>query len=507
MWAAERGTTRGRPTCWRDFILLRQQPLEPVTPECSTEPVPELRRARFDDLCGRLRGGDRDAVNAAHALWRFGAPAVEPLVAAVETGPETARCAAAESLGRIGDPRAAVVLEQALQPCSEPRQVHFRKIATLALLSVGALSWVTGFACGIAEAHLAARITFALGAVLLTVAGFVQPRPGRIGRATLGALARLAARHASVPVATRLQAAAESKRKAFWQRESLRDLVATAVREIRSATSGAPDPEIAWRRDFDAVRERLHSSDPNLRVCAVYALAGFGEEAVEPLQAALEHADSHVCVAAVEVIRDRADRDWVPELLLALRDEEPSVHLAAAEALGKVGDERAVAPLTDALRYTFPRRSARTQRAAGILLLVIIAVQVAWVWIGGIRITSLFPMLPCINILISFISERRTAGAMVRVVAESLACVAEDCPTPSLRSALSDLRIVAADPIQQRAPTRRACREAAARIQELTERIEALPVPVDREQEAPRVLPVPVEGAVPIVAALPRVAD
>jgi HEAT repeat protein len=87
----------------------------------------------IEPLVGAL--GDRDDVRqaAVEALERIGAPAVEPLIGALENGFSPAREAAAQVLGKIGDTRAAQPLVGALKDRNHP----VRKAAAEALGKMG----------------------------------------------------------------------------------------------------------------------------------------------------------------------------------------------------------------------------------------------------------------------------------------------------------------------------------------------------------------------------------
>jgi len=89
--------------------------------------------------------------------------------------------------------------------------------------------------------------------------------------------------------------------------------------------------------------------DEELRVEAAGALVNIGEQAVEPLIAALNDEHSSVRFLAAGALGDIGDERAVEPLIAALNDEHPYVRKYAAEALGKIGDERAIEPLTAAL--------------------------------------------------------------------------------------------------------------------------------------------------------------
>lgn len=52
-------------------------------------------------------------------------------------------------------------------------------------------------------------------------------------------------------------------------------------------------------------------------------------------------------------------------LAIALKDRDPEIRIAAAQALGEHGDEGSIPPLLEALRGSFLGRSSRLQRVLG----------------------------------------------------------------------------------------------------------------------------------------------
>lgn len=125
------------------------------------------------------------------------------------------------------------------------------------------------------------------------------------------------------------------------------------------------------------IKALAYPKDARVRLSAAEALGRTGDErAVEPLIAALKDDDHVVCTAAVQALA-RLHIDWssspaaraaVPTLIDALEDSYSlasrrhdgydderkasarDVRRAAAEALGRIGDARAVAPLITALK-------------------------------------------------------------------------------------------------------------------------------------------------------------
>jgi HEAT repeat protein len=87
-------------------------------------------------------------------------------------------------------------------------------------------------------------------------------------------------------------------------------------------------------------------------VAAIEALGRIGDvRAVEPLVALLSKSDRDAGRAAAEALGKIGDRAAVPSLLLALEGNDDQMSCAAAEALGKIGDSEAVPGLIARLRW------------------------------------------------------------------------------------------------------------------------------------------------------------
>lgn len=220
-----------------------------------------------------------------------------------------------------------------------------------------------------------------------------------------------------------------------------------------------------------------------------------------PGEAALTLADSRAPIArrlqAIQELRASGEAGVEP-LCLALADPNGVLRLQAIEALGEVGDERAVAPLIEALRGLFPGRSARRFRLAARLLLVtgvlavLGAVAVALASGDGLGVLLLALLGGSWSLL-----GRSSGPSLPRLCAEiarALNRIAERHPTPALRSALPSLREIEADTLQQDAAARSAAGTAVRRIDELTAQLEALPIPAGAQSEDARALPLASSG-------------
>ena len=157
--------------------------------------------------------------------------------------------------------------------------------------------------------------------------------------------------------------------------KDLRKNVAWALSRLRDDRVVEPlkgllrDPEIQVRqaavealaalgrpRALDAVRsEALSSPEASMREAAVRALRPSpGPETDATLVRALKDPDVSVRRAAGWVLKDIARPESVPALIDALTDEDSEVRRRVAEALGKLGDRRAVDPLRRVLLHTLP---------------------------------------------------------------------------------------------------------------------------------------------------------
>ena len=241
-----------------------------------------------------------------------------------------------------------------------------------------------------------------------------------------------------------------------------------------------------------------HDEDARARACGCQELAEWlgRRSQVERLHAATALRDYGPCA--------------LEPLFQALKDPDARVRVAAAESLGYIGDERAVQPLAEALRAGFVGRSARRQLMIGLLVLAGgVLLPVAFVWgtialkfgAGGIGV--LIGHLA--RRLLQYYKQRRAQSRVSQKIAEALARIAERSPTPELRTVLPDLNDMAADLVQQERGARTASRQAAARIESLTERLKSLPMPAAGPGPATDALPVPASAPVRNADTLPRV--
>lgn len=101
-------------------------------------------------------------------------------------------------------------------------------------------------------------------------------------------------------------------------------------------------------RNLDSLIYALRGGDPDMhRSDAAQALGKLGDaRAVQPLITALQRDKNSVVRGfAAEALGKIGDKLAVEPLIFALRDESGSVPIFAAQALGRIGDTRAVEPL------------------------------------------------------------------------------------------------------------------------------------------------------------------
>lgn len=124
---------------------------------------------------------------------------------------------------------------------------------------------------------------------------------------------------------------------------------------------GPPDVEkLRGKRDVGGLIKALaYTKDSAVRRRAAQALGGIGDtRAVEPLIAGLRDSDQEVRRAAADALGRTPDARAVEPLLAALKDKDGQVQLAAAHALGSTRDVRAVDTLIAALQDRWLGRAA-----------------------------------------------------------------------------------------------------------------------------------------------------
>jgi HEAT repeat protein len=134
------------------------------------------------------------------------------------------------------------------------------------------------------------------------------------------------------------------------------------------ALFGPPDvTKLSAKRDIKGlIRALNYQKDGGVRRAATEALGRMGADAVEPLVASLEDgAQAGVHASAAQALGEIGDARAVEPLIAALKEENAKV--AAADALGQIGDPRAVEPLIAALKDLSGSTRGNIAQALGLI--------------------------------------------------------------------------------------------------------------------------------------------
>jgi hypothetical protein len=220
----------------------------------------------------------------------------------------------------------------------------------------------------------------------------------------------------------------------------------------------------------------------------------------DPLAVQLRSADRRERAEAAARLQERG-----PEaqglLCAALRDGDLEVELAAIHSLGAIGDEAAIEPLLAAWRSCFTEKSARRHLVFITLGLAAAAMQLAgWIWsITALRVVGLLiGLLPLFGLgggsLMFQRAERRKRDRYCQAITEAVERIALRQPSPRVRQLLPELRAQAVNVLEVDRSLRAASTEAADRLDQLTARVNAMPVPSEAPPPDPRTLPRPVNS-------------
>ena len=339
---------------------------------------------------------DEISSEAIDALSQIGAPAVEPLIVGLKNSKAKVRGRAAEALGRIGDARAVDPLIACLKnPAIEQNPADGQE------MSSGEESDDQKKARAEEDSLVRQKASEALG--------------------KLGPPA----------VAPLIACLAE-------QDPSVRSLAATALGQLHDSRAIAPLIACMVELSGKDPTDEENSAGVNVHDSVRAALAGLGEPAIKPLMACLKDKNAHVQEDAADVLNKLhylpSDTEgkaaffvllqsWdqlvglgapaVAPLLDCLKDEDASRRQGAADALGQLGDKRAVDPLIACLQDDNADVKKNAARALGNL--------------GDKRAVE-----PLINNFKNEITETKL------VVAEALGLLGNSEAVPPLVAALKD---------------------------------------------------------------------
>lgn len=281
----------------------------------------------------RLLGHPSARRGVVEALVRYGPRVVELLIEQLEAEDLETRKAAVIALGRIGDRRATQALVRALQ-CDEE----------LTVVAAGAL------------AKLGDRSAFE------ALLGFIGHENAAVRQAVISALNSLG--HPEMPARlrpllshsdVRVRESAVKIAGYFGYPECV-DLLLERCRDEDERVRRAAIEHLPYIEDdrvIPALTAALERESPRVRAVAAHALAQIeSESALSHLLPALDDPDSWVrYFAARSIGRHGYGEALEPLARLARTDPASQVRIAAIEALGEIGDERAVAilaPLSEA---------------------------------------------------------------------------------------------------------------------------------------------------------------
>jgi HEAT repeat protein len=103
-------------------------------------------------------------------------------------------------------------------------------------------------------------------------------------------------------------------------------------------------------RAIQPLIEALADFDKSVREQATFALASLGKAAIEPLAAAMEEKKWETRYRAAEALGKIADEKAVQPLIKALKDNRDHVRYMAAKGLRELGDSDAIEPMVILLK-------------------------------------------------------------------------------------------------------------------------------------------------------------
>jgi HEAT repeat protein len=281
--------------------------------------------------------------------------AVEPLIAALRDKDRHVRATAAMVLRKLTDPRAIGPLAAALTD----RANDVRLEAALALAELGDARGTELLAAALSDKNADVRLDAALAlgelgdirAIEVLAAAMRSAvdndRFGYTREKIVTALGKIGAPAVSaLAVAVRWGMPLAVRKRAVQVLGQIGD--AGAVTQLGIAVGGG-----CYSRDLD---------DARIRDEAAAVLARIGAVAVVPLVAALDSQDDQTRAGAAEALGVIGDLRAVEPLIATLSDQRVVVRDQAADALGAIGDARAVAPLIAELRRGEAERNGQGRR-------------------------------------------------------------------------------------------------------------------------------------------------
>lgn len=267
----------------------------------------------------------------------------------------------------------------------------------------------------------------------------------------------------------------------------------------------SPEEFRETNRRFTEWERRLRCGSPDVRLEAAR------EPPPEPRPLVIEalgrslaaDEDPELSRSVLEAL-ERFGESATPALVIGLRSRERPIRRAAAAALERVGDGRALAELQRAFDRCYDRGSPRSQLAWGLLLLAAGCFQFAFALedmklMQGVTGTCLL-VWATLRVL-----AHRSIGKDLRPFASAMAAVTERTMDGRRLPPVSSLLTASRDSVHHDRATRRACADAARRVNRAAERLRSLPVASEAPSPALEELPLPATGRLQAGSDLPRV--
>lgn len=202
----------------------------------------------------------------------------------------------------------------------------------------------------------------------------------------------------------------------------------------------------------------------------------------------------------------------VAMLCRALEDPHPDVRTAAAERLARVGTSEATEPLMRALRRSTGGRWAVLTITGSSFLLIPLGLALLGAAMRSLLVGNSLVSWILFFIVLSILAKaagkaRRQREDLLAAISEALAAIAERAPSPVARAAIRELKVLAADVVQQQSECRWACVKAAERIDRATRDLQRLPVASQEPAATADRLPRPAEAPQMEDRQLPLVRD